>query len=68
MAIYTLREDGNFRQAKEVTQMFATFHYHIRGAILYEGILRCDNDFKGDLYQYVVWAFPRQSTPHAKLF
>jgi hypothetical protein len=50
MAVYSLRPDGNFRQAKGVTQMFATFHYHIRGAILYEGLSKCDD---GDPYQCV---------------
>ena len=36
MAIYALQEDGNFRQPSSVSQMFATLHYHIRGAIVHE--------------------------------
>ena len=38
MAIYTLQEDGNFWQPSGVSQMFATLHYHIRGAIVYEAM------------------------------
>ena len=38
MAIYALQEDGNFRQPSGVSQMFATLHYHIRGAIVYEAM------------------------------
>jgi hypothetical protein len=38
MAVYNLKEDGNFNAAKDVTQMFAQIHYHIRGSILYEAV------------------------------
>jgi hypothetical protein len=68
MAMYSLRGDGNFRQAKEVTQMFATFHYHIRGTILYEGLSRCEEDFDGDPYRYVLQAFlDQKSSSHIML-
>lgn len=48
MAVYNLKDDGNFRQASEVTQMFAQIHYHIRGSILYEA-MRHKADFDHDL-------------------
>jgi len=54
IAVYSLQPDGNFRQAQQVTGVFAMFHYHIRGAIFYEGYSKIDN-FGGNLYKY---AFP----------
>ena len=52
IAINSLQPDGNFRPARLVTQVFVIFHYHIRGAILYEGYSRLD-EFEGDIYKYV---------------
>ena len=37
-ALSTLREDGNFQPASQVTQMFAKMKYFIRSAILYEAM------------------------------
>jgi hypothetical protein len=37
-ALSTLREDGNFQHASQVTQMFAKMKYFIRCAILYEAM------------------------------
>ena len=54
IAVYSLQPDGNFRQAVQVTRVFTMFHYHIRGAIFYEGYSKID-DFGGNLYKY---AFP----------
>lgn len=47
-AISALREDGGFKPAHDVTQMFAQTTYHIRGAILFEGY-RIKEDFGNDL-------------------
>lgn len=52
MAVYSLQADRTFRKAQDVTQLFAILTYHIRGAILYQGFLNCDN-FDGNLYRYV---------------
>jgi hypothetical protein len=38
MALHNLQEDGNFKPLSMVTQLFAHLYYHIRGAMLYEGI------------------------------
>lgn len=40
IAISALKEDGNFKAATDVTQIFAKLVYHIRGTILYEGIMQ----------------------------
>lgn len=48
LAVFFVQEDGNFRQAKDVTPIFAHTSYHIRGAILYEGHL-IKGLFKNDL-------------------
>ena len=37
-ALSTLREDGNFQHASQVTQMFAKMKYFIRCTILYEAM------------------------------
>ena len=46
IAVYCLREDGNFKAPQDVTQIFAQLHYHIRGATLYEAMLHLeDHDY-----------------------
>ena len=37
IAIYALQDNSSFKVAKDVTQIFAIMHYHVRGAILYQG-------------------------------
>jgi hypothetical protein len=49
-ALSALKPDGNFKQPRDVTQMFAHLAYHIRAAILYEGNLNVAA-FDGDLYK-----------------
>ena len=49
-AITTLKEDGTFKEPRDVTQMFAQIAYHIRAAILYEASLNVAA-FHGDLYK-----------------
>jgi hypothetical protein len=49
-ALMTLKADGNFEEASNVTQMYAQMAYHIRAAILYEGHLKVTN-FGGDLHR-----------------
>lgn len=50
MALHNLQEDGNFKPPNQVTQLFAQLHYHIRGAMLYEGIRTAD-DFGSNVYK-----------------
>lgn len=50
LAIHALREDGNFKPADEITIVFAQLHYHMRGAILYEGLRNVDR-FENDPYK-----------------
>ncbi|KAF9521438.1 hypothetical protein CPB83DRAFT_900727 [Crepidotus variabilis] len=38
LALHSLRADGTFRAAKEVTTMFAMVHHHIRDAMVYSGV------------------------------
>ena len=38
-ALSALQEDGTFKSAELVTQAFAQMKYHIRGAILYQGLI-----------------------------
>jgi hypothetical protein len=54
LALSALRPDGNFKEATELTQMFARLVYHIRGAILYEATMKAKDSDK-DYYQYVVY-------------
>jgi hypothetical protein len=42
MAVKFVQEDGNFPQAKDITQPLAQLLYLIRGAVLYEGIQTLD--------------------------
>jgi hypothetical protein len=42
MAVKFIQEDGNFPQAKDITQPLAKLLYIIRGAVLYEGIITLD--------------------------
>lgn len=56
LAISALREDGSFRPAENVTQMFAQLVYHIRGAILYEGCRNVEA-FEGNIYESVMLNF-----------
>ncbi|EDR11764.1 uncharacterized protein LACBIDRAFT_313486 [Laccaria bicolor S238N-H82] len=51
-ALTALQSDGTFKEAHNVTQMYAKLCYHIRAAILYEGYLNADK-FGGDLYESV---------------
>jgi hypothetical protein len=37
MAVYCLNEDGNFKPARNTSQLFTHLKYHTRGAIFYEG-------------------------------
>lgn len=50
LAHHNLQEDGNFKPPHQVTQLFAQLHYHIRGAMLYEGH-RTIGDFDDNLYK-----------------
>lgn len=50
LALYALKEDGNFARPIDITQVFAKIHYHIRGATLYEGLLR-KADFNNNPYE-----------------
>jgi len=50
MALHNLQEDGNFKPPNLVTQLFAHLHYHIRGAMLYEGE-RTVKDFGNNIYK-----------------
>ena len=50
MALHNLQEDGNFKPPNLVTQLFAHLHYHIRGAMLYEG-QRLVKDFGNNIYK-----------------
>lgn len=52
LAISALKEDGNFKQPHEVTQMFAQLAYLIRGTILYEAMDNKKN-FKENAYESV---------------
>ncbi|KJA17084.1 hypothetical protein HYPSUDRAFT_146917, partial [Hypholoma sublateritium FD-334 SS-4] len=52
LAISGLKEDGNFKQPREVTQMFAQIAYLIRSSILYEATMNIDR-FDGNLYRAV---------------
>jgi hypothetical protein len=44
LAVYALRKDSTFRPPSLVSQTFATLHYHIRGAIVYEAVLMREKD------------------------
>jgi hypothetical protein len=50
MALHNLQEDGNFKPPHQVTQLFAQLHYHIRGAMLYEGAIKVA-DFGQNIYK-----------------
>jgi hypothetical protein len=50
LAILSLKPDGNFKKAKDVTQVFAKLEYACRGAILYEA-LRNRMDFENNPYK-----------------
>lgn len=50
LAISALKEDGNFKQPHQVTQMFAQLAYLIRGTILYEALENIEN-FNGNSYE-----------------
>lgn len=51
MALHNLTPYGNFKPAKDVTQLFSKLEYLIRGTTLYEGHQQAQN--KGmDYYQY----------------
>ncbi|KAF8956798.1 hypothetical protein BDZ97DRAFT_1925070 [Flammula alnicola] len=52
LAIDALREDGNFKAAHEITGIFAKFFYHLRGAVLYQG-LRNKFNFGNNAYKSV---------------
>ena len=52
IAISALKQDGNFKQGREVTHIFAQIAYLIRSCILYEATINVDN-FDGNLYRYV---------------
>lgn len=51
LAVDALRDDGNFKPAHEMTQTFAIFHNHIRGAMLYQGLERTLSDHDDDPYK-----------------
>lgn len=53
MAVYSLQDDGNFQEVHSVTGMFATIHYHIRAAILYEAN-RKKHEFGNNIYKSVL--------------
>jgi len=57
-AIDTLRDDGNFKAAHEVTQMFAISHNHIRGAMLYHGLKRTLSENDNNAYKYEFFLYP----------
>ena len=50
MALHNLQEDGNFKPPNLVTPLFAHLHYHIRGAMLFEGD-RTVKDFGNNIYK-----------------
>jgi hypothetical protein len=50
LAIISLKPDGNFKQARDVTQVFAKLEYACRGAVLYEALKNRMN-FYNDPYQ-----------------
>jgi len=50
MALHNLQEDGNFKPANMVTQLFAQLHYHIRGTMVYEGDWTV-KDFDNNIYK-----------------
>lgn len=50
LAIQCLKEDGNFKQAKDVTQVFAKLEYACRGTTLYEA-LKNKAHFNNDPYR-----------------
>lgn len=56
MALSNIRDDGNFKQATDVTQMFAQIHYHMRGSMLFEGT-RHAGEFDNDLARQVFFFF-----------
>jgi hypothetical protein len=47
-----MREDGVFKEAKDVQPIFPALFHHIRCAIWYEASITVDR-FKGDLLKYV---------------
>jgi hypothetical protein len=49
-ALSALQQKGIFKEAHNVTQMFAHTFYHVRGAILFEGY-RIRENFGGNLYK-----------------
>ena len=49
-ALTALQPGGIFKEAHNITQMFAQTSYHIRGAILFEGY-RLQEEFEGNLYK-----------------
>lgn len=53
LAIYNLKEDGNFQEASNVTQLFAKLEYHCRGATLFESHQK-KSKFGHDITQYVL--------------
>ena len=52
IAVYAMREDGVFKEAKDVQSIFPALFHHIRCAIWYEASITVDR-FKGDLLKYV---------------
>lgn len=47
IAVYALKEDGNFLPPSSITGLYARLFYHCRCAILYEAMLRLP-EFQGD--------------------
>jgi len=52
LAVANLKPDGNFKEPKSQTQIYAIWKYHCRGGILYESISRV-GDFGNDPHKQV---------------
>jgi hypothetical protein len=48
IALFALRPDGVFKEANNLTGLFAILHYHIRCAIFYESLITVQ-DFNNDI-------------------
>ena len=62
IALHNLQEDGNFKPPNMVTQLFVHLHYHICGAMLYEGYWMV-KDFGNNIYKLSL-AFFEMARPH----
>ena len=51
LALYTLKAEGNFTEASELTGILAKLEYHCRAATLYQAYLH-RGEFSESLYEY----------------